>query len=159
MKNKIVLSFIFGILIGILLILQTSLSQNDIQIPYTQKSPELMSPSNFIKQSDIKVYEKRVVIEIDAEWATIANTNSMDPVLDKDTHVLQIIPKNENEIHLGDIITYTSPEGIRIIHRVIEINFDKEGKYFILKGDNNLKPDPYKVRFNMIDRKTVGILY
>lgn len=155
----IFISLIFGFLLGVLLTSQMINSSPNLEIPYTPSSPDLMSPSDTIKQHQINVYDKRVVIDIEAEWAKIANTKSMDPILDEGTFVLQIVPKSENEIHLGDIVTYVSPSGLRIIHRVIGIEEDEEGKYYILKGDNNLKPDPYKVRFNMIDRKLVGILY
>jgi tetrahydromethanopterin S-methyltransferase subunit A len=155
----IIVSLILGFLLGILFTSQLIDSSSNLEIPFTENSKDLMSPSDRIKQSQIHVYDKRVVIDIDAQWAKIANTKSMDPILDEGTFVLQIIPENENDINLGDIITYISPEGLRIIHRVIDINFDDEGKYFILKGDNNKEPDPYKVRFDMIDRILVGILY
>jgi signal peptidase I len=147
-----------GFLLGILFTSQLINLSSNLEIPYTLSSSNLMSPSDTIKEHQIKVYNDKVVIDIEAEWAKIANTKSMDPILDEGTYVLQIIPQNENEINIGDIITYVLDD-MRIIHRVIGINFDEEGKYFILKGDNNKEPDPVKVRFNMIDRKLVGILY
>jgi signal peptidase I len=147
-----------GFLLGILFTSQLINLSSNLEIPYTLSSSNLMSPSDTIKEHQIKVYNDKVVIDIEAEWAKIANTKSMDPILDQGTFVLQIIPQNENEINIGDIITYVLDD-MRIIHRVIGINFDEEGKYFILKGDNNKEPDPVKVRFNMIDRKLVGILY
>lgn len=155
----IYVSLMLGFLLGFLFTSQLINSTTNLEIPYTDNSKDLMSPSDTIKEHQIKVYEDKVIIDINAEWAKIANTKSMDPVLDKGTFVLQIIPQNENEIHLGDIVTYTNSEGMRIIHRVIGIEKDEKGTYFILKGDNNRNPDPYKVRFDMIDRKLVGILY
>lgn len=127
-------------------------------MPYTLSSPELMSPSDTIKESQIHVYDKRVVIDIDAEWARIMDTNSMDPFLDKGANALQVIPKSEKDINIGDIISYKS-EDIIIIHRVIGINKDDKGIYYTLKGDNNKFPDPVKVRFSNITRKLVGVLY
>ncbi|MFT4305174.1 MAG: signal peptidase I [Candidatus Woesearchaeota archaeon] len=155
----IIVSLALGFLLGILLASQLINSTDNLEIPYTISSPDLMSPSDTIKEHQIRVYNDKVIIDIEAEWAKIANTKSMDPVLDEGTFVLQIIPQNENEIHLGDIVTYINSEGMRIIHRVIGIEKDEIGTYFILKGDNNKNPDPYKVRFDMIDRKLVGILY
>ena len=45
------------------------------------------------------------------------------------------------------------------VHRVAEIGSDKEGVYFVTKGDNYWKEDSYKVRFSHIEGIVVGILY
>jgi len=122
---------------------------------------ERPSPSDRIKENQIKVYEDKVVIQINnAKWAGFTDTNSMDPLLDEDSNAIQIIPESEDEILVGDIITYESElmEGL-IIHRVIVISEDEQGKYFIAKGDNNPDPDPEKIRFYQIKRILVGILY
>jgi tetrahydromethanopterin S-methyltransferase subunit A len=155
----IIISLVLGFLLGILFTSQLIDSSSNLEIPFTENSKDLMSPTNRIKENQIHVYDKRIVLDVEAEWAKIANTKSMDPILDENSFVLQIIPKHENEIKLGDIVTYISPDGLRVIHRVIGIEFDDEGKYFILKGDNNKEPDPFKVRFDMIDRILFGILY
>ena len=154
----IIVSFALGLLLGVLLISQLDISSAELQIPYTLNSPELMSPSDSIKESQIHVYEKRIVIDIDAQWARIMDTNSMEPFLDKGANALQIIPKSKEDIHIGDVISYQSENGI-IIHRVIAIEEDEEGIYYTLKGDNNELPDPVKVRFSDILRKLVGVLY
>ena len=122
---------------------------------------ERPSPSDRIKENQIKVYEDKVVIQINnAKWAGFTDTNSMDPLLDEDSNAIQIIPESEDEILVGDIITYESElmDGL-IIHRVIVISEDEQGKYFIAKGDNNPDPDPEKIRFSQIKRILVGILY
>ena len=42
-----------------------------------------------------------------------------------------------NDIKVGDVIEYKK-SGASIIHRVLEINQDNEGNYYIVaKGDNN----------------------
>ena len=40
-----------------------------------------------------------------------------------------------------------------------QISEDKEGIYFILKGDNNPNVDPGKIRCEQIQRKLIGVLY
>jgi signal peptidase len=82
----------------------------------------------------------------------------MLPVLGSGSHAIQVIPKFPEDIHIGDIISYTL-DGTVIIHRVIGTGSDEEGFYFITKGDNNPQPDPEPVRFSQIDRIVVGILY
>ena len=122
---------------------------------------EKPSPSNWIKESQIKVYNNRVVIEIEgAEWAKFTNTNSMDPILDEDTNAIEVIPKNYSYIAVGDIISYEI-EGVNgtIIHRVFSTGFDSKGWYAVTKGDNLEKPDPYKIRFENLKRVVVAVIY
>jgi len=126
-----------------------------------QEGVERASPSDWIKEDQIKVYNDRVIIDLkDAEWASFTNTNSMDPVLDEKANAIEIIPKSVDDIHVGDIISYNSNyvDGT-IIHRVIKIGSDEKGWYCIVKGDNNQSPDPGKIRFNQIKRILVGIIY
>ena len=125
------------------------------------KLPEQPSPRTRISQDQIKVYGDKVVIELkDAEWASFADTNSMDPVLDAGDYAIQIIPKIPSEIQIGDIISYKSNlVDATIIHRVIEINQDKDGWYATTKGDNSNTKDPEKVRFGQVKRVVVAVIY
>ena len=73
---------------------------------------ELISPSDIIKENQIVIYEDRIVIFIPhAKWSRYADTNSMDPILDKGANGLQIIPNSAEEIHIGDIVTYDQIPG------------------------------------------------
>ena len=119
------------------------------------------SPYDWIKESQITVLNDRVIIYVqNPEWATFTDTNSMDPLIDIGANAIQTIPKGEEDIHIGDIISYKEDNSNNIIiHRVIEINEDENGKYFITKGDNNSEPDPEKVRFNQIRRVLVAVIY
>jgi len=125
------------------------------------KLPEQPSPKARISQDQIKVYGDKVVIELkDAEWASFADTNSMDPVLDAGDYAIQIIPKTSSEIQTGDIISYKSNlVDATIIHRVVEVGQDKDGWYAITKGDNSNNKDPEKVRFSQVKRVVVAVIY
>ncbi len=127
---------------------------------YKEDFPEeKLSPGDKIKEEQIHVYNNKVVIDLkDAEWASFTNTNSMDPVFDAEANAIEIKPKSLDEIDVGDIISYSTSNGI-IIHRVIEIGEDEQGWYAITKGDNNPIPDPYKVRFDDVKRIVVAIIY
>ena len=156
--NRIMLlTFSIGIILGILVTSQF-VGSAEAEMPFTENSKELMSPYDHIKQDQIHVYDNRVVLDIKAEWAMIEDTNSMDPLFDKEANVLQVVPKSEEDIHLGDIISYQTDKGV-IIHRVVGIDKDEKGTYFTVKGDNNKDPDPEKVRFDMVRRVLIGILY
>lgn len=121
---------------------------------------EQASPHDWIKQNQIHVSEDNISIDIkNPQWAIFTNTNSMDPVIDETSHAIEIIPEIKEDIHVGDIVSYTSPkfDGV-IIHRVIELGNDGDW-YALTKGDNNTVVDPEKVRFEQIERVLVAIIY
>jgi len=119
------------------------------------------TPSDRISEKQIKIYPDKVVIEIkNAEWSSFTPTGSMEPVLNENSNAIEVVPKSEDEIKVGDIVSYYSTyANTIIIHRVVKIGHDKEGWYCITKGDNNPRPDPYKVRFSQIKRVVVAIIY
>jgi len=122
---------------------------------------EIASPSNRVAEDNILVLKDKVVLNIaDAEWAYFTDTNSMDPVIDQGAHAIEIVPKSEDDIQVGDIVAYESEyaEG-SIIHRVVFKGQDEKGTYFTLKGDNNPINDPGKVRFSQIKKVVVAIIY
>ena len=125
------------------------------------KKTDKPSPSNKIEKGQIFVFNDEVIIKIDApQWAIFTNTKSMDPVIDSTAKAIEVIPKSQEDIKIGDIVAYNSEysDGI-IVHRVIDIGYDSNGWYAILKGDNNSYIDPGKIRFEQIKRVVVAIIY
>jgi len=136
--------------------------------PATERSPatygkEVSSPADRLKMANVHVTGDAVVIDgipgRQFETAVFTSTHSMDPVLDETSQAIQIIPLTPDEIRVGDVISYDSGKYGVIIHRVIAIATDASGWYAVVKGDNNPSPDPIKVRFAMIRRVLVGVLY
>ena len=123
-------------------------------------SVEKNSPADHIKEDQIKVYNNKVELDIqNAVWSRFTDTNSMDPFLDYGSNGIEIVPRDISDIKIGDVISYASSEGGIVVHRVIEINEDENGKYLIVKGDNNPVPDTEKIRFSQIKGILVGIIY
>lgn len=121
-------------------------------------SQETSAPGDWIKENMIHVYENAIVIDLDkASLSSYAATGSMKPVLDENSNGIRIVPENENQLKMGDIVTYER-ENELIVHRIIETGEDSLGKYYITKGDNNSVNDG-KVRFSEIKYVTIGILY
>jgi hypothetical protein len=119
------------------------------------------SPCDRIAESQIKVYDDKVVIEFkDAQWAKFTDTHSMEPVISSKSNAIEFVPQSEKDICVGDIASYSSgyADGT-IIHRVVETGYDDEGWYALFKGDNVPYKDPGKVRFSQIRRVVVGIIY
>lgn len=164
--------FLLGVMFTLSLLLSiapsiasTSTSSSDgfiSQIPLSNSDiRDRPSPQNFFNTSQIKVYKDKVILEVeDVVWAGFEDTKSMLPVINKDSNALQVVPNCPDDIHLGDIVSYKShyASGI-IIHRVVHIDFDSEGVYFVLKGDNNPSSDPGKIRCSQIQRKVIAIIY
>ena len=122
---------------------------------------EKASPYDRISENKILVENDKVIINIEnPQWSRFTDTNSMDPVIDQGANAIQIVPNSYEEVHVGDIVSYESEysEGI-IIHRVIETGYDDEGWYCLLKGDNNSRVDPGKIRFSQIQRIVIAIIY
>jgi len=121
---------------------------------------EKLSPADHIKEDQIRIEDDQVIITIrNAKIARFADTNSMDPLLDEESNAIQIVPNSPDQIYVGDIISYTSKNGDIIIHRVVKIDEDEEGMFYITQGDNNSSPDNEKIRFWQVRFITVGIIY
>tara|TARA_B100000315_G_C14470783_1_gene538210 strand:- start:172 stop:642 length:471 start_codon:yes stop_codon:yes gene_type:complete len=148
-----------GFVILIILLLAV-FSLGEKQIPFNLfNSPELHSPSDWIKEKQIKVYPNQVIININEPmWASFTNTNSMDPFIDENSNAIEIKPKSPLDIKVGDVISYQTKYSI-IIHRVVKIDQDKEGIYYLVKGDNNKITDPFKVRFKDVVGVVVAVIY
>ncbi len=131
---------------------------SDTEKTLTSQAQERLSPYDWVKEDQIKVYSDKIVLEIpDAKWAKFSDTNSMDPVFDSEANALQIVPKNNADVHTGDIISYETSQGT-IIHRVVELGYDGDW-YAVTKGDNNQQNDPDKVRFSQVKKIVVGVIY
>ena len=122
-------------------------------------SPERNSPGDWIKEEQIQVYPDKVILNVlNPTWAKFTDTNSMDPFIDENANAVEISPENPEQIKVGDVISYVTTEGI-IIHRIIAIEKDHQGIFFIVKGDNTSISDPVKVRFDDIRGVVVAVIY
>ncbi len=140
-----------------------AVTMGDAQTPFNfnENITSKSGPTNHISEESIRVYKKGVLLNIEnVTWSRFTDTHSMDPVLNKDANGLEIKPANENDIAIGDIISYTSEfaDGL-IIHRVIAQGNDADGWYVVVKGDNLNSPDPGKIRFSQIHGVLIGIIY
>ncbi len=153
MVLELILIFSLGFISSIV-IYQNSLAE----FPLSINSHEEASPSNYVDEKSILVYKDRVVILLDnPSLSKYADTNSMLPVLDAGANGIKVIPKNEKDIRIGDIVSFEFEDKM-VVHRVVSIGEDSDGTYFITKGDNNQYQDE-KIRFKDIKSKTIAIIY
>lgn len=123
----------------------------------------LHAPDPVVSSSDIYLFPDDVIIDVPGvQLISYSATKSMLPVLNENSKGLVINVTDESELHIGDIVTYsynlTSNISILIAHRIVNIDRDNEGIYYVTKGDNNVAVDPI-VRFNQIKEKLIGVLY
>lgn len=162
MKYLNILSYFIIFIIGFLSCMLVSLIYAEIEQPLVIGNLSLISgagaPRDWIKESQIHVYENAVVIDVEnAGLSKYAPTGSMEPILDENSNGIRIVPENPSQIEVGDIVTFEQNNEL-IVHRVIEKGEDEQGAYFITKGDNNNVTDG-KIRFKDIRYVTIGILW
>ncbi|MBW2977860.1 signal peptidase I [Candidatus Woesearchaeota archaeon] len=153
------LSFLLGLIVSNTIPLTVA---DETQQPTSVfRTPERISPSDWIAESQVHILRDRIVINLkNATWAKFTDTNSMDPLFDINSNTLEITPQDPSDLQVGDIISYKSRiTGTTIIHRIVNINEDRDGLYFVAKGDNNIYNDPERIRFEQIKGVVVGIIY
>jgi hypothetical protein len=154
---KICIIFLFGFLSANLI---SYYIVNGFETPFSTGfgTNENTAPQDFIKENQIQIYDDKVVINVKgASLSRYAATGSMKPTFDENANGIRIVPKSEDEINVGDIITYQLENSL-IVHRVVEKGTDKEGVYFITRGDNNTINDS-KIRFSDIKYETIAMVW
>jgi len=133
-----------------------SLSSYDKEIPFAISGVELSSPNDRISDDMIRLYNNSILLKVEnATIAEFTDTNSMDPFIDETANSIEIEPY---DLKVGDVVSY-SFEGKKIIHRIVGIQEDELGLYYIMKGDNNQFVDKARVREEQITGVVVGVLY
>lgn len=122
---------------------------------------ERLSPKGIFPQSSVVAYADRAVIKESGLTLlkNIADTNSMDPVFDTGHTLIARKEDFHDQLKPGDIVVYHAGYGRYVVHRIIEITTDEQGKSYKLEGDNNNMPDPYLVKDVHIKYLIVGVVY
>ena len=120
-----------------------------------------LAPGDRIAEDDISVYPQRAVIDVkQGSLGILKATGSMAPTFDQSSHLLQIVPTSADELTVGDIIAYATPDEITLtVHRIAALGKDEQGWFAITKGDHYSIKDPNPVRFAAVKYVVVGILY
>lgn len=130
---------------------------------YLQKSGlERISPNDWVDYKQI-VYDKKtklltIKLEPNVKIFSIADTNSMDGLLDIGHNIIATDHFDKGKLLPGDIIIY-QVYTTKICHRIVEIKEDKNGKIYRCRGDNNVDTDPYYLRDLNIKYLVLGVIY
>ena len=83
----------------------------------------------------------------------------MEPNINPNDVIIDLTIKNPDDIHIGDVITFTSTysltKGMVITHRVIDKKEENGEWMFYTKGDANLSPEPVPAPFANIHGKVL----
>ena len=126
---------------------------------FKQKEPP--TPKGIINQGDVvqsgnEISIKNVPGQI---WVTtVANTNSMLPLIDYGDLAVLTDGFDKNQLAIGDVIVYQGH--VSIIHRIIDIQETVSGeRIYTAKGDNNAQKDLYQILDEHINWLLIGIIY
>ena len=136
--------------------------------PKPKQTVDVPSPGGIVNADDIKYKEYAQMLEVlnlkPPVWVTtVANTKSMDPLIDAgDIAILSQDFKHE-ELILGDVIVYEALDKT-ILHRIIAIA-ETSGieepmhRVYTCQGDNTAYPDPYQLLDEHINWYFIGVFY
>lgn len=123
---------------------------------------ERISPNDWVKRDQISYDEntKLLTVKLKPNVAIfgVADTNSMDGLLDYGHNVILTDNFDRAKLAVGDIVAYQVCTKL-ILHRIVEIKKDGSGRIYRCRGDNCIDVDPYYLRDMHIIYLCLGILY
>jgi len=130
---------------------------------YLEKSgKERISPNDWVKRDQIDydedTAELRIILPPNVKIFSIADTNSMDGLLDIGHNVIATDNFDKSKLSIGDIVIY-QVYLTKIVHRIVEITEDNNGRIYRCRGDNNVDTDPYYLRDENIIYLVLGVIY
>jgi hypothetical protein len=143
---------------------------NNAADKYTNEYNRLISMGQYnncnvatkISRGDILLKNNSFEIEVPSrELALLEFANvsfSMSPTVSPLNHAVAFVPQSEFDIHVCDVISYYDGQR-NVFHRVMSIEHDQLGTYYVVKGDNNTLPDDEKVRFSSVNYVMLAIIY
>jgi len=128
---------------------------------YLKKSgAERISPNDWIKREQISYDGGLLTIKLKPNVTifSIADTNSMDGLLDFSHNLIATDNFDHAKLAVGDIVIYQIYT-TKIVHRIVEIKEDKKGRIYRCRGDNNVDMDKWYLRDEHIKWLVIAIVY
>ena len=127
-----------------------------------QSGLERISPNDWIKLSKdnrrkLEIYLTKM-FQRNIKIFDIADTNSMDGLMDIGHNAVTTDEFDRAELDVGDLIVYQIYT-TKIVHRIVEIKEDKNGRIYRCRGDNNIDTDPYYLRDLHIKYLVLMVIY
>lgn len=127
-----------------------------------QSGLERISPNDWVKRDQIEYLEESQLLTIKlpphVRIFNIADTDSMDGLMDIGHNVIATDNFDKNKLAVGDMVVYQIYL-TKIVHRIVEIREDSIGRVYRCRGDNNIDTDPYYLRDLHIKWLVLGVIY
>lgn len=127
-----------------------------------QSGLERISPNDWVGRDQITYDDVTEILSIklppNVKIFSIADTNSMDGLLDIGHNVIATDNFDRAKLAVGDIIIYQMYFTL-VVHRLVEIKEDQNGRRYRTRGDNNVDVDPYYLRDLHIRYLVLAVVY
>jgi len=107
---------------------------------------------------DSALKQLTIALEPNIKIFRVADTNSMDGLFDIGHNVIATDNFDRAKLAVGDIVVYQILT-TKIVHRIVEITKDANGRIYRCRGDNNTSVDTYYLRDLHIRYLVLGIIY
>jgi len=106
-----------------------------------------------------------IIVLVAAQHLNVVVSGSMEPafyrgdiVLVEKANFLGIQEFNPEDVKVGDVVVYDAAWFDQpVIHRIINITDINGTTMYVIKGDNNDRPDPYYVKADQIQERVVTL--
>lgn len=109
------------------------------------------SPGDWVKRNQISYNKDTGVLSVQFKPSekikifNVANTKSMDGLMDYSTNIISTADFDRAELIVGDDIIFQIYTTL-IIHRILSIKEDVHGRLYRTRGINNGRADPWLLR-------------
>ena len=121
---------------------------------------ERISPQGWVPYEKVsRGYDKVTIKGKKLRYGILADTNSMDRFMDHPHMVVTETDFDRSKLIVGDIISFNAGTGSDILHQIIRIKTDGQGRCYTVQGTNNDRPDPYEIRDQHIRGVLITVIY
>jgi len=120
----------------------------------------LERPSNqgWIRADDVVLYPDSIKIKGKFVRQVLPDTNSMEPWMDIGHTVILKRGFDKNKLQVGDVAAYNKG-GKWVLHQIVEVDSDENGRFFRFQGINCAEPDYKIVRDDDIQAVLIAVIY
>ena len=128
-----------------------------------ESGKEKISPNDWVRCDQIAYDEQTRTLKVgglepEVQVFGIADTGSMDGLMAYGHNVILTSNFDRNKLAAGDIVAYQVYANL-VLHRIVEIGEDSQGRWYHTRGDNCIDNDPYRLRNDNIKWLCLGLIY
>jgi len=127
-----------------------------------ESGKERISPNDWVLYNQIAYDSQTRTLKVgglepEVKVFGVADTGSMDGLMDYGHHVVLTTNFDRNKLAIGDIVAFSYVN--LILHRIVEMGEDGKGRWYRTRGDNCIDNDPYLLRQKDMLWLCIAIIY